>query len=62
MLNELLKETQRCDTICMWDHIDNFRTLLGMESLEEVIKRGEDSLRVLFSFCLKVCEDKSESM
>ena len=28
-----------------------------MESLKEVIKRGEDSLRVLFSFCLKVCED-----
>lgn len=33
----------------MWDHVDNFRTLLGMESLKEVIERGEDSLRVLFS-------------
>lgn len=31
-----------------------------MESLKEVIERGEDSLRVLFSFCLKACEDKSE--
>ena len=28
-----------------------------MESLKEVIERGEDSLRVLFSFCPKVCED-----
>ena len=34
-----------------------------MESLKEVIKRGEDSLRVLFSFCeneIMTYEDKSE--
>ena len=49
----------------MWDHIDNFRTLLGMESLKEVIKRGEDSLWVLFSLWeneMMTYEDKSESM
>ena len=49
----------------MWDHIDNFRTLLGMESLKEVIERGEDSLWVLFSLWeneMMTCEDKSESM
>lgn len=36
-----------------------------MESLEEVIKRGEDSLRVLFSLWeneMMTCEDKSESI
>lgn len=49
----------------MWNHIDNFRTLLGMESLKEVIERGEDSLWVLFSLWeneMMACEDKSESM
>ena len=36
-----------------------------MESLKEVIKRGEDSLRVLFSVWeneMMTGEDKSESM
>lgn len=36
-----------------------------MESLEEVIKRGEDSLWVLFSLWeneMMTCEDKSESI
>lgn len=36
-----------------------------MESLKEVIERGEDSLRVLFSLWeneMMTCEDKSESI